>query len=336
MSTELDPKTLRDVDLNLLLVLSVLLRERNVSRAARKLHIGQSGMSGALARLRRTFDDPLLVRVSRRLEPTARALELQPQVDAALSTLSRALGSRATFDPKTCARTFTLGVTDDIELLYAAPIARTLMSAAPRARLVLRPVDTYAVRATLDEGSADACITVNYDNPTWHRTTDLYAQSFRCLWSPRQLPGWRRLTLERYVSQPHVLVTFRGDLSGLVDTALSARGLERRVVVGVSRFAALPALLDAQPLITTIPGPIAERFARTHRFVIAEPPLPLPDRSLRLVYRTHDEDLAELAWFRGLVARTLKTERERLATLALKRSVIGNADDASMKANRRR
>ncbi|EJB03587.1 transcriptional regulator [Rhizobium leguminosarum bv. trifolii WSM597] len=72
--------TLRKIDLNLLLAFSVLMQERNVSRAAERLLLGQPGLSAALRRLRETLDDELFVRVGRGLQPTPRAL-LNDRVD---------------------------------------------------------------------------------------------------------------------------------------------------------------------------------------------------------------------------------------------------------------
>ncbi len=314
-------RALRNVDLNLLLAFSVLMRERNVSRAAKCLAIGQSGMSGALARLRVLLDDPVLVRVGRRLEPTPRALALVDAVDASLGRLVQALGAAAPFDPCTAARTFTLGLSDDHELLFAGPLAEALLAEAPRARLVLRPVDVYSVRRALDDDGLDAVVSSIRELPSWHEAVPLFSQGYACVWSRRQLPGLSRLTLRRYVAHAHALVSFRGDLTSLVDDALAALGVQRRVVVGVARFSALPAVLGAQPLLCTVPAPLARRFACEPGLATAPPPFELEARCVRLVYRVHDGGLPELAWFRGLVARTLRVDGALAPARAARRRV---------------
>ncbi|STO64985.1 HTH-type transcriptional regulator LeuO [Haemophilus parahaemolyticus] len=73
-------KSLQTLDLNLLKAFSVLMDERNVSKAAERLAITQPAMSGVLTRLRDSFDDPLFVQVQRGVVPTNQALELAPQV----------------------------------------------------------------------------------------------------------------------------------------------------------------------------------------------------------------------------------------------------------------
>lgn len=302
---------LRNTDLNLLVAFSVLLRERSVSRAAARLYLGQSGMSGALARLRALLGDPLLVQVGRRLEPTPRALELVDEIDAALGLIERALAPARAFSVAATERVFRLGVTDDHELLFGAALASALVREAPHARLVLRSTHRYSLRAALDDGEVDAATSAIKELPAWHLAEPLFTQGHACLWSPRQLGGVRRtrgagLSLDEFVAHPHALVTFRGDLTSAIDEQLAALGRARRVVIGVSRFSALPELLTSAPLIATVPQPIAARFARDHGLAFCPPPLALPPLAVALVFRKRDAAERELLWFRELVCRTVR------------------------------
>ena len=77
------------IDLNLLVALDALLSERSVTRAAQRVGLSQPGMSNALARLRRLFGDPLLVRRGAALVPTARAEALAGPVREALALIQR-------------------------------------------------------------------------------------------------------------------------------------------------------------------------------------------------------------------------------------------------------
>jgi LysR family transcriptional activator of mexEF-oprN operon len=300
----MNASALRNMDLNLLLVFSVLMRERSVSRAAERLFIGQSGMSGALARLRLLFDDPLLIRVGRRLEPTPRALGLVPVVDEVLGQIERAIGGARPFHPRASRRTFTIGLSDNHELLFAPALARALFDEAPDSRLVVRPVDVHSLRTALDEQLLDAAVSVSTELPSWHDAVPLFEQGYACVWSRHQVP-MKRLTTHQFTTLPHVMVTFGGDLESGFDAVLAEHGLKRRVILGVPRFSTLPGVLDAQPLIATVPLPVAESFAREHRLALSAPPVPLPARQVRLVFRRRDAALGELVWFRALVARTL-------------------------------
>src|ERR1700674_4509333 len=97
-----DPVNLASTDLNLLVAFDALMAERNVTRAGRRIGLGQPGMSAALARLRTTFRDELFVRIpGKPMRPTARALALHAPISEILTSVNRILDPRATFDPAT-------------------------------------------------------------------------------------------------------------------------------------------------------------------------------------------------------------------------------------------
>ncbi|MDB5091890.1 MAG: LysR family transcriptional regulator [Mucilaginibacter sp.] len=115
---------LRNVDLNLLVVLDALLSERNVSRAAQRIGLSQSAMSAALARLREVFHDPLLVRVGRGLALTRNAEDLIVPIRDALSRIEQALLQRPGFDPAVDARTFSISASDYASLVLLTRFVR--------------------------------------------------------------------------------------------------------------------------------------------------------------------------------------------------------------------
>ncbi|WP_313294800.1 LysR family transcriptional regulator, partial [Pseudomonas sp.] len=118
-------------DLNLLRVLDMLLREQNVSRAAERLALTQPTVSNALARLRDLLDDPLLVRVGRRMRPTPRALALEGPIRAALQQIEQTLGAGDSFDPGLSHRQLRIALTDFAEQLCMPKLLATLQSQAP-------------------------------------------------------------------------------------------------------------------------------------------------------------------------------------------------------------
>src|SRR5262249_35305609 len=301
----MDVRALRNVDLNLLLAFSVLMRERHVSRAARSLGIGQPGLSGALARLRATFGDRLLVRVGAELHPTPRALELTGPVEQALELISQSLAATRVFSPDTSERTFRLGMTDDHELLFAPSLAAALATAAPRARLVIRPTDVHTVHAALDSGQIDVALGVIRAEriPSWHTFRILFSEGYQWVWSPRRLDLPRRLTLERYVALPHVLVTFDGTLEGRVDEVLARRRRRRKVMFGVPRFGALPEILAAFPAISTVPTQIARCFSCRHGLATSPVPIHIAPLTYGLISRVRDAEVPDLDWFALLVSR---------------------------------
>ena len=124
--------TLGGTDLNLLLSLKVLLEEGNVTRAGQRLELSQPAMSAALARLRRRFDDELLVRAGRDYELTPFARDLLPEVQHAVRLMARALQLEDEFDPATSERSFRLAMSDYAIAVVHEPLLRLIGATAPR------------------------------------------------------------------------------------------------------------------------------------------------------------------------------------------------------------
>src|SRR5690606_1858747 len=125
------------LDLNLLLALQVLLEERSVTRAARRLNISQPAMSAALSRLRDYFQDDILVAQGKAMHPTPQAASLAVPVRRLLADLDALLTSTAVFDPATTQRSFRLVASDYITASVIGPLAERLADVAPRIRLEL-------------------------------------------------------------------------------------------------------------------------------------------------------------------------------------------------------
>jgi DNA-binding transcriptional LysR family regulator len=118
-------------DLNLLIALDALLREKNVTRAAERVFVSQPAMSAALHKLREYFNDPLLVRVGREMELTSRGESLVEPVREALLRIQMMLGTQPTFDPKTARRDFTVIMSEEAVPGVLPPLLRTLANEAP-------------------------------------------------------------------------------------------------------------------------------------------------------------------------------------------------------------
>ncbi|TIV11525.1 MAG: LysR family transcriptional regulator, partial [Mesorhizobium sp.] len=128
-------------DLNLLVTLDVLLTEGSVARAARRLRLSPSAMSRALARLRETTGDPLLVRAGRGLVPTPRALELRERVGQLVQDAEAVLRPVETLELKRLVRTFTLRNQDGFVENFGPDLIARVGQQAPgvRLRFVLKP-----------------------------------------------------------------------------------------------------------------------------------------------------------------------------------------------------
>jgi DNA-binding transcriptional LysR family regulator len=292
--------SLRKIDLNLLLAFSVLMQERNVSRAAERLLLGQPGLSAALKRLREALDDELFVRVGRGLQPTPRALSIAPAIEDALAGIERAIRPPAAFDPACWEGEFRVGMSDNVESAFFGLLAARLRQAAPGARLIGVASDRHDAARMLDDGTFDFSI-ANHDEPaSWHIRAPLFTHVSYCLYDPRQLSIKSPLTLDDFVATPHITVSVEGGLSTRIDLSLARLGRRRQVVASVPRFSALPTALHAMPAIATIPESSARCLAQLHDLAISEPPLDLPAEPVTMLYRRVDRADGRAVWLRRL------------------------------------
>jgi DNA-binding transcriptional LysR family regulator len=291
---------IRALDPTLLLTFRALLTERSVSRAARRVGLSQPATSGVLARLRMIFDDPLFVRTQRGVLPTARALELGPRVERALTEL-RGLLEPAAFDPERAKGQIWMAATDYAQGALLPLVVRELRRRAPDVQLGFRPLTGLPLAEQFAHGALDFALVTSGAVPPDFRarivTTDRLLVVAR-LKHPleRQL-----MTLDGFCSADHLVIAVaRGAFEGVADRALAARERSRRVRVATASFHAALTLIEATDLVGMLPSRLVE--ALRDRYLVLEPPLPIPSFELALVWhRRSDEDLLH-KWVRELVA----------------------------------
>ncbi|MGC0151940.1 LysR family transcriptional regulator [Chromobacterium vaccinii] len=293
----------RTVDLNLLVTFLVLMRERNVSRAAECLFVGQPAVSGALARLRLLFDDDLLLRTPRGMEPTERALRLEGELLPLLERMQSALFQPEAFDPARAERVFTLAMPDWVEIWLMPRLCRMLLAEAPGVDIVVKPTDPFAAVGMLEQQQMDLGIASLPEPPSWLRSRVLAEMGFQCVHHPDCLRLDGVLRLDDYLAHPHLLVSYRGAFHSAIDSLLAEQGRQRRVRYSTQSFGALPSLLGSLPALSTVPATLGAHWAETGRLRADPLPLDAPQFSLSLFWHaTRDNDPAQ-RWLRGLVER---------------------------------
>ena len=286
-------------DLNLLITLDVLLAEGSVTRAARRLRLSPSAMSRALARLRETTGDPLLVRAGRELVPTPRALELRTRVGPLLNEVLAVLGPVQELDPRQLTQTFTLRASDGFVENFGPALLAHIGAQAPGVRLrFVQKLDRESVQ--LREGSIDLETGVigSLTSPEV-RTRRLFGDRFVGVVRSGHPLAQGEISAERYAAGQHVLVARRDQDTGPMDDALAALGLQRTIASIVGGFTAALALAAGSDLIATVP----ERHTgnlRAGMFSFALP-LRMPDLTVSLMWHPRmDADPAH-RWLRGCV-----------------------------------
>lgn len=300
---DIDYVHLGRLDLNLLVALDALLTERSVTRAAERVGLGQSAMSHCLARLREMFADELLVRAREGMRPTPRALALAEPVRTALAGIQATILQDRGFDPATAQRTFRIGMSDHQELALMPALLAHCREHAPGIRLQVRSTDRFHVIEELDSDRLDLGIGAWTEGSTHHKRRPLFTESWLCLFDPRRVPVKSPISLDDYVRLPHVLVSLREDLHGIVDIALAKQKMTREVVLATPHFLAVPFLLKRTPVITTLPTQLSLFLAETLGLQTSPVPLKLPTFKISLLWHASFDQDAAHRWLRQTIVQ---------------------------------
>lgn len=286
-------------DFNLLVTLDVLLAEGSVARAARRLRLSPSAMSRALARLRDTTGDPLLVRAGRGLVPTPRAVELRERVNRLVQEAEAVLRPAEALDPKELKRIFTLRSSEGFVETFGPGLIDLIGVQAPgvRLRFVQKPDRESTF---LRDGSVDLETGVIGETTSPEvRVQALFRDRFIGVVRPGHPLCQAEITAARYAAGRHVAVSRRGFDKGPIDEALRPFGLERDIATVVGGFSTALALARTCDLIASVP----ERHTAGLRSGLHSFPLPMaaPELTVSMMWHPRmDGDLAH-RWLRARV-----------------------------------
>ncbi|MCF4996840.1 LysR family transcriptional regulator [Pseudomonas syringae] len=293
---------LRRADISLLIVFETVMRERNVTRAGERLFLCQATISSALGRLRSMFNDPLFIRTGRVMEPTARAAEIHARLTPALDGIATALSCTQAFDPMTCDETFHVGLSDDVEYALLPALMRHLRDEAPNITLVVRRVDHRQLPHLLTSGDISVGISFANELPASAHCKRLRSMQPMLL---RADADSHVLDLDAFCRRPHVVVSSMGNVIDDVDHALGLVERQRKVVLGVAQFSALPGLLAGSDMIAIVPDYVATAMARMEGMRAEFAPLSLPTSDVSMAWRGATHNDPRESWLRGRFARYL-------------------------------
>lgn len=261
---------LRKVDVNLLVLLDAILAEQNLTRVAEDLGMTQPAVSGALARLRQQFDDPLIVREGKKSVLTERAQELIPLVREAMTEVSRLLELSPTFDEATSTRTFMISGSDYV-LAQMTPILLGLLATkAPSVHIEFDylPIDA---RVTPDDLLRRDVIIAGHGTGLPGKKQSLFSDRFVCIVSAdntRLKKG--KLTTDDLCELGQVRSYFGDNITTLIDEMLLEAGVEPRVTTSVQGFLPLPHLVAGTQYFAFVPELLATQLAEPLGLVVAD------------------------------------------------------------------
>jgi LysR family transcriptional activator of mexEF-oprN operon len=301
----MNEKSFKGVDLNLLVVFAVLMRERSTTRAGERLFLSQSAVSHSLKRLRVLFGDELFVRASQGIVPTPRAEALYADLMPSLETIEGKLKGADKFVPAASEHTFRIGLPSALDVCLTPALLRRFAAEAPGVNLVVRPIDFRTGPGMIDREEIDLGLSNLPDIESWHRRQAIGARNYACLFDGRRLKIKAPISLESYLSLPHVLTSFSGEREGVVDAALAKLGLQRRVLVATADFSSIPFYLIHLDAIATLPEYAADSFSRVLGLTSCPVPLNLPDFSLSMVWHARLHHDPGHSWFRTIVGEVI-------------------------------
>jgi DNA-binding transcriptional LysR family regulator len=264
---------IRRVDLTVLLVFLGLMREGKGTLVGAQMGLTQSSISHALKRLREVFGDELFMRRPYGLEPTAFALALQPRIASIVETLKEALSGPPAFEPETSEQRVRMAAFDYELATILPPLVKCLRGNAPGLKIVAEAVARREVHAHLANGGIDMAIGYYWENDPDMVKTALYEENYLVV----AASGHPALSgdLPAYAAARHVVVSPTGDLRGIVDNALEAKGMRREVAVAVPMFFPGLAVAAQGGMVATLPKRFVEQFAAAFGLASAAPPLAL-------------------------------------------------------------
>ncbi|BCS49932.1 LysR substrate-binding domain-containing protein [Aeromonas jandaei] len=293
--------SLSRLDLNLLAVFDMLMQERNVTRAAERLHLSQSTVSHALGRLRIALDDPLFVMSRREMMPTERAKALAGPVRQALAMLEQGLRQAKGFEPASARRIFRIATPGSVEHGLVPLLVDRLFRAAPHCRLEVCELADSDYERELEKGELDLVIGfagANHLSPRLWRE-EWFSNPLVCL-SPlgSELPDV--LTPVELVSRPHIHTSSWGHSQAMVELWLARFGVERELGVRLPSFMAVPPLMATGRYLVVVPEMIGRHFCRYYplRMHQLDPEIPIVYLMAGHPLTAHDE---AISWFKSLL-----------------------------------
>lgn len=300
-------------DLNLLIALDVLLREKNVTRAAERVHLSQPAMSAALHKLREYFDDPLLVRVGREMELTPKGLSLTEPVRDALHRIQSALGTQPAFSPSRAQREFTIIVSEEAVPGFLPAILRRIVSEAPGVRCCIELISQTAL-SRLEYGEADLCLCLDHlrlydatDYPESLFNVRLRPVRWVCAVDHDHPTVGDTLSAEQYRALPHVFGRPSGYTASAEELVRRLFDIDLTVHLTVPSLLHLPFVLAGTNYVATLPERVAGMATPGARIKTFPLPFEMPDHhEILLWHKRHEPDPAH-AWLRELIIDLART-----------------------------
>ncbi|WP_432737148.1 LysR family transcriptional regulator [Maridesulfovibrio sp. FT414] len=295
---------LPNIDLNLLVILDRIYRERSLTIAGKKLFMTQSAVSHALSKLREHFEDRLFIRRGNSMDPTPLCMTLHERIAPSLKNLLQSLDDRGEFNPATSKRTFCMGLSDYLCRLLLPGILSRMQEDSPEVSIRIVQT-TYEQRAEmLKNGKLDIFLGCSRDYGAGIMQELLFEDREVCVVRHDHPIKGATMTEEELASSEFAALSLSESGLGFLEDFLYRKGVQRRIKVVVQQETVIPALVVDSDLV----GTLAERLAKMHvakdRLRIVK--LPLENTQFKVFQHWHsiNNDDPAHQWLRSIIRLT--------------------------------
>lgn len=289
---------LRSLDIGMLRTFDALMRERSVSRAAARLFLSQSAVSGSLAKLRRTFGDPLFRRTASGVAPTPLATSMAAQVADVLARMSRLLEAGHQFDPAASDRIFRIAGSDYSSRLLLPGLVGRLQSMQARVRVAWEPPQFHTLHERIRRGDVDLGCAPEPSMSPGLCSAVLFEEHF-VLITRKDHPGFRgdRDALASFCEWPHVFFGYRySDIESSLQRRVAEHGRRVFVQLSLPSFDQAAEVIARSDMISVFPARLAGLLG--HRLQVLPLPVPIDGYRSCLYWDRSTEDDPGLRWLR--------------------------------------
>ena len=294
------------LDLNLLRVLDALFSEGSTVKAAGRLAMSQSAVSGALARLRHALGDQLFIRQGNRLVTTDYAAGIEAALREELERLEALLAPPAIFDPQTAKGTFRIAASDFFAELLMPPLGDLLQKSAPNIKAQLVDLVPSDYLASLERRNADIALIPELALPEWVNRKSLFNSPFHVIARAGNpgiagLKDGMQIPMDVFCALHHVLFSPKGNLAAMGDAALHRVGKSRKVAMTVPVFSGVCRVVSESDLIALVPAQLASKVAKTFGLRVFEPPMKINPALIIGIWHKRSDNNPIAAWMRSQV-----------------------------------
>jgi len=292
---------LKDIDLNLLVIFNQLLVERNVSKVAENLGLGQPAVSNALARLRKLLGDELFIRTSSGMQPTPFADQLAESIGYALGMIHGAINVKNSFDPASSKRRFSIGMTDIGEVHFLPRLMEKISQVAPSVSISTVRNTSINLKDAMEAGHVDLAIGLLPQLKAGYFQQRLFTQHYVCMFRAGHPLDNKKILPADFYEANHVAIVSAGTGHGIVDEILDKNQTQRKVKLTVPHFVAVSHILQSTNLVATVPERLAEHMAKPFGLKYVPHPVKLPEIAINLFWHAKYHKDPANQWLRGLL-----------------------------------